>query len=177
MAFSGHYLDGADHEEAVYFWNEGTVWRRDVWSEGELLSTWLNPEVLTLSADEHEQRGAVSVGDDVGSPIICGPGDSRSLCRPAPPNPVRTLRYTDGRRRARGGVSGGERTGPWTFWYRSGAVARRAEFLGGSLSGPYQEWYENGRPSIEGEYSLGTKIGAWRYWTESGTIRRQHYGR
>jgi hypothetical protein len=172
---SGEYLAGATHAAATYHHNDGTVWRRDEWMEGALVSKWLNPESMALSPEQLERLGAVGGGNDVGTSIRCGPG-SRTECLPMPPKPVHVLRYSSGPRRARGSSSEGERTDAWSFWYPSGALAKRAAFFGGQLSGPYQEWYPNGRPSAEGEYLSGEKVGVWLYWDAAGKIRRERYG-
>jgi hypothetical protein len=168
----GAYADGAAHGTAVYYLNDGTVWRRDTWSEGALISKWLNPETMALTREELVRRGGVDLRDDVGPVIACAPADRRQECAPAPRNPVVVLRDAKGRRRARGAVSDGLRTDQWTYWYASGAPAKRAEFLGGELSGTYQEWYENGRPAMEGQYLSGEKVGVWLYWSRTGKIRR-----
>ena len=65
-SFSGEYLAGAAHGAASYFHNDGTVWHRDTWLEGALVSKWLNPQSMALSPKQLEQLGAVSVGNDVG---------------------------------------------------------------------------------------------------------------
>jgi hypothetical protein len=176
LTFVGEYVDGAAHATAVYYLNDGTIWRRDLWNEGALVSKWLNPETMVLSREEMLRRGAVDVGNDVGRITACAPLDRRPECKPALPSPVVVLRYTNGRRRARGAVSDGLRTDRWTYWYASGALAKRAEFFGGQLSGVYQEWYENGRPSSEGEYLSGEKVGVWLYWSRTGKIRRERHG-
>ena len=176
LVLSGEFVDGAAHGSVVYYLNDGTVWRRDVWDEGALLSKWLNPETMALSLDQLERRGAVGGGNDVGAAIICGPGDNRPECRPMPRSPVLVLRHQGEQRRARGRVSEGLRTGLWAFWYPSGALAKRAEFGGGYLSGSYQEWYENGRPSAEGQDLSGEKVGLWLYWSRTGKIRRERHG-
>jgi hypothetical protein len=133
----------------TYYHNDGTVWRRDAWMEGALVSKWLNPEFMALSSEQRQRLGAVRVGNDVGIGTFCEPADTRLECKPSPPNPVHVLRYANGRRRARGSSSDGERTDAWSYWYPSGALEKRAEFVGGQLSGSYQEWYPNGRPSAE----------------------------
>src|SRR4051794_28830195 len=38
LLFSGEYVDGAADGIAVYYLNEGTLWRRDTWNEGALIS-------------------------------------------------------------------------------------------------------------------------------------------
>lgn len=173
---SGEFSDGSAHGVMAYYLNEGTIWRRDVWDAGTLTSEWLNPEVMALSREELERRGAVGGGSDIGAAIGCAPGDRQPECRTSPGNPVLVLRYPGGRRRAHGSVSDGLRTGLWTSWYASGAVAIRAEFSLGHLSGSYQEWYENGRPSAEGQYLSGEKVGLWLYWSRTGKMRRERHG-
>jgi len=175
LLFSGEYIDGAVNGTATYYLNDGTIWRRDEWQEGALQANWLNPETLALSRGQLVERGAVGGRNDVGTPIICGPRDQRPECSPPPSNPVRVLRYQNGRLRARGEVSEGERSGEWTFWYSSGALAKRAEFSGGPLSGRYQEWRANGRPAAEGEYLSGEKAGLWLYWDDTGRARRERH--
>src|SRR3954451_13466731 len=34
LLFEGEYVDGTAHGTAVYYLNDGTVWRRDIWREG-----------------------------------------------------------------------------------------------------------------------------------------------
>lgn len=172
---SGVFVDGSAYGVWVYYLNDGTVWRRDVWDEGALVSKWLNPETMALTGDELEMLGAVGGGNDVGR-VVCDSNDPIQECRPPAPAPTSVLRYPNGRRRARGPVSDGLRTDLWNFWYSSGALQKRVEFVGGELSGTYQEWYENGRPSVEGQYLSGEKVGVWRYWDAAGKIRRTRYG-
>lgn len=175
--FSGEYAEGAQHGDAVYYFNEGTVWRRDTWNEGGPVSKWLNPATTKLSREQLEAIGAVGGGNDVGGTIDCGEKDPREECRPRAPSPTFVLYHETGRLRASGSISDGLRTDEWTFWYPSSAVAKRVGFAGGSLMGTYREWYENGRPSVEGEYLSGEKTGLWRYWDRAGKLRREQHGK
>jgi hypothetical protein len=171
----GEFVDGSKDGAWVYYLNDGTVWRRDEWHEGALVSKWLNPKTMALSGDELEKLGAVGGGNDVGA---IGPGSNESTrLHLAARVPRFLLRYPSGRRRARGPVSDGLRTDVWNFWYMSGALQKRVEFVSGELSGTYAEWYENGRPSVEGQYLSGEKVGVWRRWDAGGKIRRERHGK
>jgi hypothetical protein len=167
-----HYQHGVRHGTTEYFYNDGTIWRRDEWRDGELQAKWLNPANANLTPERRTELGAASCGGV--SVLVCGPGDQRPACKSPPPPPRQTFRLPDGRRLS-GRYASGSRTGPWTVRYPDGRLAVRAEYSYGELAWSFQEWYPNGKPKAKGQYVSGEKVGRWRFWDAAGMRRQQDF--
>ena len=46
---------------------------------------------------------------------------------------------------------GGERTGPWSFWYADGAIREHGTYTAGRRSGVWTQWHPNGQIAERGE--------------------------
>jgi hypothetical protein len=171
----GEYVDGENSGTWQYYFNNGAMWRRDVWREGMLITKWLNPKLTNLTRSELERLGAAS---DAVAVVDCTGRERRPECaRVTELPPLRiSVRYRDGRR-AEGDCSAGLRNGAWTFWYPSGQVARRASYVAGSLNGTFSEWSKDGHPTTEGEYLSGERTGRWSIRDGSGYTRERRYSR
>jgi len=169
------YRDGVRHGKAEYFYNDGTIWRRDEWIDGELASKWNNPEVANFSPEKRRQLGAASCGGV--KTIVCGPNDEKPECKRTDPPlpPLKRIQLPRGQR-AEGRFSDGTRFGQWTFRHPNGRLARRVEYSSGQLSWAFGEWYPDGRPKAKGEYLSGQKVGVWRFWDSQGTVTRKDFG-
>jgi antitoxin component YwqK of YwqJK toxin-antitoxin module len=167
-----HFKDGVLDGPAEYSFNNGTIWRRDEFRDGESLRRWHNPAVAALSGDELSALGAGSCGG--GKTVICGRRDKRAECRKTPPTlpPSRVVRMADGGM-ARGRYVRGARSGEWLFWDAQGNLVKRVAFNDGAL-GSYREWYPDGRPKTEGRYLGGEKWGTWRSWSVDGALEIEH---
>jgi hypothetical protein len=173
LVSKGEYVDGESSGTRQYYFNNGAMWRRDVWREGMVITKWLNPKLANLSRSELERLGAAF---DAVAVVDCTGRERRPKCAPVvEPPPLRiSVRYRDGRR-AQGDYSNGLRNGEWTFWYPSARMARRASYVAGNLNGRFAEWSRDGSQIAEGEYLSGERTGRWRIWDGSGHIRERSY--
>jgi hypothetical protein len=73
------YTNGVQDGLTEYFLNDGTVWRRDEWNHGKMISKWVNPIVYKLTKEQAEALGA---GSCAGTGVFVKPGR-----RPAPAAP------------------------------------------------------------------------------------------
>jgi len=169
------YRDGVRHGRAEYFYNDGTIWRRDEWMDGELDSKWNNSEVAKFSPEKRRLLGAASCGGV--KTIVCGPHNKKPECKRTDSRlpPLRTIRLPEGGR-AEGRFADGTRFGPWTFHHPNGRLARRAEYSNGELSWAFEEWYLDARPRAKGRYLSGEKVGVWRFWDAKGAITENDFG-
>jgi hypothetical protein len=73
------YAKGVQHGLTEYFFNDGTVWRREEWKLGKMISKWINPIVYKLTK---EQAKALGAGSCAGADVDVKPGRGRAAAVP-----------------------------------------------------------------------------------------------
>ena len=61
-----------------------------------------------------------------------------------------------------------ERTGTFTYYYKSGKKSSEGEYLRGKQTGKWKNFFKNGELKSEGEYILGEADGLWVYLHKNG---------
>jgi antitoxin component YwqK of YwqJK toxin-antitoxin module/Tfp pilus assembly protein PilF len=73
-----------------------------------------------------------------------------------------------------GSFAGGEKTGPWRYYFNDGTLMRECTYgTGGKLDGPYREYYENGKLDVEATYRAGAPVGKVRIFHSCGALREE----
>lgn len=64
------------------------------------------------------------------------------------------------------------RTGPFTYYYHSGAIQSKVNYKLGQPDGQYVYYYDNSKQvKTIGTYDMGNKVGLWREFYEDGQLK------
>ncbi|MDI6796606.1 MAG: hypothetical protein QMD09_06670 [Desulfatibacillaceae bacterium] len=80
-----------------------------------------------------------------------------------------------GRPYARGVLVDGRRSGPWSFWYDSGALQMQGSYENGLKTGLWTKWWENGSKQSEGLFVEGKMHGPWADWLPDGALAQKSF--
>lgn len=140
----------------------------------------LRVEALPEGCQQEPMRCVEARAEESGlpdGPVVLRLGDGTVLAEGRLSGGARTGRWTfwqgEGQRLAEGAYVAGQQGGTWTWWYPSGHRWRRGSYDQGREDGLWTEWYEGGGRKMQFAYARGVLEGRWTEWYEDGTRKRE----
>ena len=152
MFMTGKYVDGKKEGEWKTYTEEGYLWKKHTYRNGQLNGKFVN--YYTKTGVEE------TVGNYVNGKKS---GNWNSY-------------YSSGRKKLSGDYSNGHRQGVFTEWYENGQKKSVINYsYEGNMNdkdGTVKGYNQNGTLKFEGRIEKGRKVGNWKYYDEMGNLIR-----